>query len=403
MRWLPHLLERRPDGGHGHPLPVTVAGALATAPYAEITIGNTRASLLKDGLQAFPAMLAAIASAEKTICFETYILRDDSTGTTFAEVLMERARNGVEVNLIFDGWGSSVSEQFLRNLTESGIRTLNFQPVRFFGRLGSVIARLKRRNHRKSLTVDGKVGFTGGLNISDDYTAIEHGGRGWRDTHVRLEGEVAADLERLFLQTWRRYHGAPLDEPRYVREQAPPGGVKILGNEFRADRKDIRKAYVTAMSSAKKNIFLTQAYFMPPSKFLKVMMKAARQKVRVAIILAASTDVLLVLWGSRGLYERLLRSGVELYEWDGRILHAKTAVVDGRWATVGSANLDSLSLRQNLEVNAVFDDPQFAGAVERMFEEDLAQCRRITLDWLKDRPLAERLLSWFAFQVRRWL
>jgi cardiolipin synthase A/B len=382
---------------------VTVGAALATPAYAEVTIGNTHASLLKDGLQAFPSMLAAIAAAERTICFETYILRDDATGTKFAEALKERARNGVQVNLIFDGWGSSVSEQFLLDLALSGVRTLNFQPVRFFGRFGRVIARLKRRNHRKSLTVDGKVGFTGGLNISDDYSAIEHGGRGWRDTHVRLEGPPVIELERLFLETWRRYKGAPLEERRYAREKVPPAAVKILGNAFRADRKDIRKAYVNAMGTAQKNIYLTHAYFMPPSRIVKALMKAARGKVRVAVILAASTDVHLVLWAARGLYQRLLRAGVEVYEWEGRILHAKTAVVDGRWATVGSANLDSLSLRQNLEVNAVFEDPAFAEAVERMFVEDLAQCRRITREWLRERPIGERLLSWFAFQLRRWL
>ncbi len=382
---------------------MTVASALATPAYAEVTIGSTRAALLKDGMQAFPSMLAAIASAEHTICFETYILRDDATGVKFAEALKERSRKGVEVNLIYDGWGSSVSEQFLLELSISGIRTLNFQPVRFFGRMGKVIARLKRRNHRKALVVDGKVGFAGGLNISDDYAAIEHGGHGWRDTHVRIEGPPAADLERLFLQTWRRYRGAPLDEKRYVRAKTAQGNVRILGNAFRADRKDIRRAYVSAMGSAKKNIYLTHAYFMPPARILRALMRAARGNVRVAVILAASTDVHLVLWAARGLYKRLLRAGVEVYEWEGRILHAKTAVVDTRWATVGSANLDSLSLRQNLEVNAVFEDPTFAAAVERMFEEDLPQCRRITRQWLRDRPIGERLLSWFAFQLRRWL
>ena len=376
---------------------------LTSASFAEVTIGTTRAALLKDGLQAFPAMLEAIAAARKTICFETYILCGDVTGKKFAEALKERSRNGVDVNLIFDGWGSSVSDEFLLDLTLNGVRTLNFQPVRFFGRMGRVLARLKRRNHRKSLTVDGVVGFTGGLNISDDYAAVDHGGRGWRDTHVRLEGPVAADLQRLFLQTWRRYRGASIDETRYAQPKVPPGGVKILGNEFRSDRKHIRTAYVAAMHSAQRNIYLTHAYFVPPSKFVRELTRAARRKVRVAVILAAATDVRLVLWAARGLYSRLLKAGVEVYEWEGRILHAKTAVVDGRWSTVGSTNLDSLSLRQNLEVNAVIDDPSFAAAVERMFEEDLPSCTRITREWLRDLPLSERILSWFAFQLRRWL
>ena len=267
--------------------------------------------------------------------------------------------------------------------------------------MGQVVARLKRRNHRKSLIVDGKVGFTGGLNISDDYAAVEDGGKGWRDTHVRIEGPAAADLERLFLETWRSYKGAALDERRYVRPRLPPAGCGSR-QRLRADRKDIRKAYVTAMVGAAEHL-LTHAYFLPPAKVVRALTRAARNKVRVAVILAASTDVNPVLWAARGLYGRLLQAGVEVYEWEGRMLHAKTAVVDTTWATVGSANLDSLSLRQNLEVNAVFEDPKFAAAVERMFEEDLTHCRRITAEWMSERPLAEQLLSWFAFQFRRWL
>jgi cardiolipin synthase len=375
---------------------------LQRAPFAEVTVGSARVALLKDGLQAFPSMLAAIAAARQTICFETYILRDDATGQRFAEALRERAAAGVEVNLMFDGWGSSVSDEFLLRLKLQGVRIIAFQPVRF-GRLGKVIARLKRRNHRKALIVDGKVGFTGGLNISDDYAAQEDGGHAWRDTHVRLEGPVAAELERLFLETWRKYKGAPLTERLYARPPAAKGAVRILGNHFRGDRKDIRRAYVSAMQSAQRNIYLTHAYFLPPSRILKELMRAARRKVKVAVILAASTDVGLVLWAARGLYGKLLRSGIEVYEWEGRILHAKTAVVDGKWSTVGSANLDALSLRQNLEVNAVVEDVAFANAVERMFEEDLASCTRITRQMIRERRLGERLLSWVAFQLRNWL
>ena len=372
-------------------------------PYAELTIGDTKVSLLKDGLQTFPAMLEAIASAKKTICFETYILRDDATGRRFADALGERAMAGVEVNLMFDGWGSSVSTDFLVQLKFSQVRTVVFQPVIFTGRLAPVIQRLKRRNHRKSLIVDSHIGFTGGLNVGNDYAALEDGGQGWRDTHVRLEGPAAVDLQRLFLTTWRKNKGAPVDAPRYVRTTVANAGVRILGNDFRADRKDIRRAYVSAFVSAKRKIYLTHAYFIPPARIVKELMYAARRGVRVAIILAASTDVGFVLWAVRSIYAKLLKAGIEVYEWEGRVLHAKTAVVDARWSTVGSANLDALSLRQNLEVNAVFEDPGIAAALERMFEEDLPSCRRITPDDLRRRTWGERILSWFAYQLRHWL
>ena len=381
-----------------------MTAALATAPFAEVTIGADKVSLLKDGQQAFPSMLAAIASAKETICFETYILRDDRTGRLFAQALGERARAGVEVNLMFDQWGSSVSDDFVDLLRADRVRLVIFQPVRFSRGLGAVVARLKRRNHRKALTIDGKVGFTGGLNISDEYAAEEDGGKAWRDTAVRIEGPVVEELERLFLGTWRANRGAPLDEKRYQRERPAPGGkVRILGNHFRKDRKDIRKAYVNAMHAAQRSIHLTHAYFIPPGRIIRELERAARRNVKVVVILAAATDQSIVLWAARGLYARMLRAGIQVYEWEGRILHAKTAVVDGRWSTVGSANLDALSLRQNLEVNAVFEAAAFAAAVERMFEADLPSCQLITKEDVKNRPLLDRVLSWFALHLRKWL
>lgn len=378
--------------------------ALAHAPYAEVTLGGSRVALLKDGDQAFPAMLSAIAEATSTICLETYILASDATGQRFARALIERAQAGVEVNLIYDDWGSAVTPEYLTELQLGGVRVVAFHPVRFRGRLRDFFARAFRRNHRKALIVDGRVAFTGGLNISNDYASLQDGGQGWRDTHVRIVGPEAVELERLFLDTWRRHRGPRLDEPRYRRERPKPGGkIRILGNHFRKDRKDIRKAYVQAIGAARERIQLTQAYFLPPSRVIKELQRAARRGVGVSVILAASTDVPAVLYAARGLYGALLKAGVQVFEWEGRILHAKTAVVDGHWSTVGSTNLDGMSLRLNLEVNAVFEDATFACAVEKLFHDDLKQCRRIDLQFLRDRGVFERLLSWLAGKVRRWL
>lgn len=372
--------------------------------FADVSIGPNRVSLLKDGAQAFPAMLRAIASARSTICLETYILESDETGRRFVRALCERAAAGVEVNLLFDDWGSHVTEDLYAVMQEAGVRWVRFMPVRLGGRWAGAFARLRRRNHRKALVVDGEVGFTGGLNISDDYASSDEGGLGWRDTHVRIEGPAAHDLERLFLETWRRSRGPKLDVKRYQRRaNIGDGKVKIIGNDFAKDHKDIRKAYVDAMNAAQKRIYLTHAYFLPPNRVLKAMIRAARRGVEVAVILAATTDVGPVLWAARGLYPRLLRAGVKVFEWEGRVLHAKTAVVDGSWCTVGSANLDALSLRSNLEVNAVFRDPHFAAAVERMFVDDLGHCVTVTRQMLKDRGLLERLLTFIAYRLRAWL
>ncbi len=375
------------------------------APYGEFNLGPDRVALLKDGAQAYPAMLAAIAAAQRTICLETYILRDDTTGCRFLDALQAKAAAGVEVLVMYDSWGSAVGLSALGSLRASGVKVLPFRPLQLLGGpLGRLFVHAFRRNHRKALVVDGRIAFTGGLNISDDYASLEDGGHGWRDTHVRIVGPSAQSLERLFLNTWKRNKGAA---PRLELFRRPRVAgcerIRVIGNEFSLDRKDIRRAYLDAFARARDTIFLTHSYFLPPAKVLKAMIRASRRGVRVAVILAASTDVKLLLFAARGLYGRLLRNRIEVYEWQGRVLHAKTAVVDTSWSTIGSANLDALSLRQNLEVNAVFQDQPLASAVESMFLEDLDHCQRITPQIVKGYGLFHRLLSWLAYQVRHWL
>lgn len=297
-----------------------------------------------------------------------------------------------------------MSDEAIEGLRAAGVKVHAFLPLRFTAGLKRVLARLLRRNHRKSLVVDGEVGFTGGLNISDEYAAVADGGEGWRDTHLRVEGPTAQELETFFLTTWRRQKGPRFDDARFVRgRRAPCAKLSVIGNDFALHQKAIRKAYLEAFGRAKERVFVTQAYFLPPGKLLKSLYRAVGRGVRVAVIVAATTDVKLVLWGARGLYPKLLKKGVEIYEWQGRVLHAKTAVVDGTWATIGSSNLDSLSLRQNLEVNAVVNDPDFGRAMEALFLDDLAHCERVTLATVKEYGLIRRLLSWFAFQLRHWL
>ena len=375
------------------------------APYAETRVGPNRVALLKDGDQAFPAMLAAIEAARGTICLETYILKDDQLGMRFLFALMERARAGVEVLLMFDHWGSEISDETLDAVRNAGVKVHVFRPWRFLGPMSLVFSKVRRRNHRKSLIVDGEVGFTGGLNISNDYAAAIDGGAGWRDTHVRITGPDAQSLERLFLTTWKQNKGAKFDVRKFARPQfAGCVNLRVVGNDFALDRKGIRRAYEDAFARANERICVTNAYFLPPAKLVRGLVAAARRGVKVKVILAATTDVKLVLYAARGLYPRLLKNGVEVYEWAaGRVLHAKTAVVDGTWATVGSSNLDPMSLRQNLEVNAIVTDPSFGAALEKMFNEDLAQCERITMAEVKQYGLVQRLLSFIAYRLRHWL
>jgi cardiolipin synthase len=376
----------------------------ARTPFAEMTVGAHRLALLKDGAQAFPAMIDAIAAARSTVCLETYILRDDRTGRRFADALAERARAGVEVSLLYDAWGSSVGGAYVDALEAAGVRVLSYHPLRFSGRRREVLGRLANRDHRKALIVDGRVGFTGGINISDEYAPVEEGGAGWRDTHLRLEGPAARELEYFFRTAWRRGGGAPFDEPRYAGDgRRPDPLVSVISSDVRRARASIRGAYREAIRSARQRVWITNAYFLPAIRLLRDLGDAARRGVDVRVMVAGTTDVRAVLYASRSIYELLLRAGVRLYEWTGRVLHAKTMVVDGRWATVGSSNLDAQSLRQNLEVNAIVRHPSFAAALERMFEEDLASCEEVTDERWQRRPLWVRATSWGAYMLRNWL
>lgn len=372
--------------------------------YAGFRIGATQVALLVDGGQAFPAMLRAIGSAKHAILIETYILRDDGTGWRFARALAARARAGVAVYLLYDAWGSSVDEDFLDFLRSAGARILAFRPLRLGGRFGEFVARHRQRNHRKVLVVDGRVAFTGGLNLADDYAAPEDGGKGWRDTHVRLEGPVAKELVLPFARIWRRAGGEPPELGRWASiVRRPDPRIRMIGSLGRKGRREIRRAYLDAIEGARKRVWITSAYFLPPMRILKALLGAARRGVEVDLIVGGATDVKPVLLASRTLYGPLLNAGIRIHEFYGRVLHAKTAVIDGRWATVGSTNLDHLSLLVNLEVNAVFDDRRFASALEDLFIEDLRSTREVTAAMWHLRLPHERLLSWIAYLFRGWL
>lgn len=379
-----------------------------SAPFADIPVGQHRIAILRDGEQTFSAMLAAIRGAEQSVCLETYILRDDRTGARFGQALIERAKAGVEVTVLYDAWGSSVSIEYLVWLSQAGVRTMAFHPVELSSTLDKTFAKLTLRNHRKLLIVDGKVAFTGGLNISDDYASAADGGQGWRDTHMRIEGPVVAELLGFFLATWKASGGPEVTPSRYPR--APTGGrapahvkdphVEVAASHLRRGRRTVRHAYGKAIREARSHIYITNAYFLPTVRLLQALRHAAQRGVDVRVMVAGTTDVPAVLHASRSIYGLLLRAGVRLFEWEGRVLHAKTATIDRGWSTIGSSNLDRQSLRFNLEVNVIVRDSAFAGAMEGMFLQDLLSCREITLAGWEKRSIVDRAASWVAYLAR---
>jgi cardiolipin synthase len=359
--------------------------------------------MLIDGDQAFPAMLDAIGEAKSFVHLETYILADDEVGRLFSRALCERARAGVAVRILFDSLGSlRLPSDYVRRLTDDGVEVIEFRPMRkvFLSRRGY------RRDHRKVLVVDGKIGFTGGLNVSSDYASIGFESKGWRDTHVRAEGPVVLELEALFRASWQRSGGAPYPAyPTRVDAGAEDEGT-VLAAVIASDggrRSVIRAHYLHGILSARETIFIANAYFVPDRGLIRALERAAARGVRVALVVPSESDVRLVQRASEHLFDRLLRRGIEIYLWRETHMHAKTAVIDGVWSVIGSYNLDSVSLFQNNELVIECVGGRFGAWMKGQFVQDQAKCDRVSLLEWRRRPSWRRLVEWLAYRMRRWL
>lgn len=366
-------------------------------------IPGNRITILKNGSEIFPEMLRTIKEAKETIHLEIYIFQSDRTGWRFAEALAEKSRSGVSVKVVYDAVGSLTTDPDLFRFMESaGVELFEYHPIAFWKRGWG----LKRRDHRKILIVDGRCGFVGGVNIGDEYADPGEGGGGWRDTHLKLEGPAVRNLQQIFLSTWFKNKKRELkDDPSYYPEIPPSGKLRVsivASHGFRA-RNQIKKTYLRAIRRAKKRICFTHSYFVPPHWFLTALKKARRRGVEVMILLPKRSDVRIIDFATRALYTRLLKWGVRIFEWEGPILHAKTAVVDGRWSTIGSANLDQLSFHYNLEVNVVALGAPFGAEMEEMFWNDLKQAREVLAPEWTRRNFIQRLLENTFYYLIGWI
>ena len=377
-----------------------------------LTIGN-QVLLLQDGPATFQAMHAAILAARDHINMETYILDDDEVGQRFAQALIDKQRQGVQVNLIRDSVGTvGTPVAFFERLAESGIKVLEFNPI------DPSAARkeweLNQRDHRKLLIVDGLTAFLGGINISGVYSGGSSGpgsrrrpdgSPAWRDTDLQLQGPVVAELQKLFLASWESQKGDPLTTKNYFPRPESSGRqvVRAIGSSPDEPFSLIYATLLSAIGSAETSVQLTNAYFVPDPQLLASLEAAARRGVDVKLILPGQTDSWLVFHAGRGSYEQLLKAGVKIYERRDVILHSKTALVDGVWATVGSTNLDWRSFLHNYELNAVVLGVEFGDQVKAMFEKDLEASDAVTLAQWERRPLRLRLTEWLARIWEYWL
>ena len=375
-----------------------------------LTKGN-KVTLLVNGQAAYAAMFKAIQNAGDHINLETFIIEDDEVGRRFTDLLLQKQAEGVQVNLIYDSVGSfSTPASFFQSLRDAGIQVVEFNPINPLKVHKKWI--LTHPDHRKILIVDGKVAITGGINISQVYSSRpfrrdrdEKTPLPWRDTDVQIQGPAVAEFQKLFLDTWQKQKGPKLSERNYFPDLKEEGNalVRVVGSTPGQSNRITFIVYVSAITFAEHSVHLTNAYFIPDDQILDAFTDAARRGVDVKIILPSTSDSSLALHAARYNYSELLKAGVKLYERRNALLHAKTAVIDGVWSTVGSTNMDFWSFLSDDEVNAVILSREFAIEMEKMFAKDLAESDQIKWEEWKERPLFPRLREWFAHLFAHWM
>ena len=344
--------------------------------------GNRVRSLI-DGKTFFPDMLAAIRAAEKTITFESYIWWSGKIGAQFTQALIERARAGVKVHLLFDALGSSkIDEEAVKAMKAAGIEVEKYNPWSI-----TTLARINNRTHRKIMVVDGRIAYTGGAGIGDEWLE-------WRDTQFRIEGPVVAQVQAAFIENWIEVTGRVLHGPEYFPELKPAGqqSGQFIVTSPGGGSESMQLMYLVSIAAAAESIKLSAAYFVPDDVEVRTLVAAAKRGVRVQLVVPGPvTDSPLVRRASRSTWGKLLRAGVEFYEYQPTFFHCKVMVVDDTWVTLGSTNFDARSFSVNDEANLNVYDRDFAAEQARIFAEDLKRSRRVTLEEWENRPLTEKL------------
>jgi cardiolipin synthase len=367
-------------------------------------VGGNHLTLLRNGEQYFPALVAAIDAAKSEVFLESYIYADDETGSLVTDTLARAAARGVRVRLLIDGFGArEFPARWLRALRDAGARVLTFRPE--FARLRLRRGRL-RRMHRKLAAIDGATGFVGGINIIDDFDGPRER-RPRYDYAVQVEGPLAAEIRSAAARLWRSVARAAMRRsPLLAEPPAPPAAGEqraalVIRDSWR-HRRDIEDAYLAHVQSAQRDIVIACAYFFPGRRFRHALLDAAKRGVRIRLLLQGKIEYALVTWASRALYGLFLDADVEIHEYQRSVLHAKVAVFDERFACVGSSNIDPLSLLFAREANVFVDDPVFAGQLCRSLEEAMRTgAKQLAPRQWRRQPLLTRLRIWIGYGLAR--
>ncbi len=363
--------------------------------------GNS-AEDFQNGDEIFPAMLAAIRGARQSICMESYIYWSGSVGKEFADALSERARAGVSVHVLLDWVGSGKMDSgHLQMMSDAGVEVERYRPLRWYN-----VARTNNRTHRKLLVVDGRIGFTGGVGIADEWRGSARNPEEWRDSHYRFEGPMVAQMQAAFLDNWIKTRSAVLDGPEYFPRISTAGTVtaQVFHSSKSGGGESVRLMYLLSIAAARRTIYLANSYFVPDDLAVDELVAARRRGVRVQIIVPGGhIDTQLVRHASHSRWRPLLAAGVEIFEYAPTMFHCKYMIVDGLWTTVGSTNFDNRSFRLNDEANADVYDRAFAEEQERVFAADLARSRQVALAQFDERPWRDKVLDHLAGLLRAQL
>ncbi len=378
----------------------------ALARYVEdprALLGGNTIKLLRNGTEAFPAWIAAIDAATRRVSLEMYIFSDDGIGRRFAEALARAAQRGVEVRLLYDFVGCrETPAAFFQRMRGFGVHVVGYHKYRFWRpRLWSLI----RRNHRKTLVCDGQIGFTGGINISNEWVSQAEGGGGWLDAAVAVEGPAVTRMEAIFLRTWNRRAGKRMRLDPHRLTHAPAAGdvsLAVVSNSELRDRFTIRRAALHAIRESRARILLANPYFVPDQGVLRALVGAVRRGVDVRLLVPLASDSRVLDFATRAVFPQLLAAGARIFR-SLVVTHTKALMVDDAFVSIGSYNFDHRSLAYNLElvVNAI--DPVAATEVGTMLVSDMAASEELTAAAFARRGWLGRLIERMAYGLRRWL
>jgi cardiolipin synthase len=389
--------EKLPALAAGDP---AFAATMETHTNSPIVAGN-RIDVLLNGDQIFPAKLAAIRSAQTSITYAEYFYADGGPAREIAEALAERCRAGVAAHVLLDGVGTlSMPRAYVKGLEAAGCHVATFRPLGRWVSLG----RHNKRNHRRVLVADGRVAVTGGSGVSDKWTGDGRVEGHWRDTDVRIEGPAVRNIQGAFFENWREATGELLGGERYLSNGRPLGQARAqVIKSSPTSSYDMYTMYLLAIASARRSVYLTNPYFLPDDRMEEALLAAAARGVRVVALTPGKIDHNVVRAASRHGFGRLLLAGIEIYEYQAALLHAKTMVVDGVWATVGSTNFDNRSFALNDELNVVLYDRAVVERLVTAFEADLAHSRRVTYEAWQNRGLRTKLLERLVLPIESQL